>query len=82
PSVSTAVDTEGKKYVINKSLRDIYQELDGQMFYQINRSEIVNRQYVQKFSTHIKNRLKIELTNAEVVYSSNSRTPGFRKWIK
>ncbi|MEM9937043.1 MAG: LytTR family DNA-binding domain-containing protein, partial [Bacteroidota bacterium] len=77
-----AVDTEGRKYVINKSLRDIYEEIDGEMFYQINRSEIVNRQYVQKFSTHIKNRLKIALTNAEVLYSANSRTPGFRKWIK
>lgn len=77
-----AVDTTGKKYVINKSLRDINHEIDEQMFYQINRSEIVNRLFVQKFSTHIKNRLKIELINTEVVYSSNSRTPGFRKWIK
>ncbi len=77
-----AIDTKGKKYVINKSLREIKHEIDEQMFYQINRSEIVNRLFVQKFSTHIKNRLQIELSNAEVVYSSNSRTPGFRKWIK
>ncbi|MEM6523837.1 MAG: LytTR family DNA-binding domain-containing protein [Bacteroidota bacterium] len=75
-------DVDGKQHIIDLTLKTISQELGENLFYQINRGVIVNRLYVQRFSTHIKNRLKIELKDSSVFYSSNSRTPGFRKLMK
>ncbi|MEM9000991.1 MAG: LytTR family DNA-binding domain-containing protein [Bacteroidota bacterium] len=77
-----AKDVDGKQHIIDLTLKTIARELRDNLFYQINRGVIVNRLYVQRFSTHIKNRLKIELKDSSVFYSTNSRTPGFRKLMK
>lgn len=78
-----AVDQKRNKHVINQSLSKVLSSLDPSQFFQINRSEIVNVEYIEKFEIHFKNKLVISLRGVdEVLYTSSSRTPEFRNWIE
>lgn len=77
-----AVDKDQKKHIINKRLKDIYKQLDGDTFFQINRSEIVNFNFIEKYDSYIKNRLEIYLKHSKIsLFTTNSRTPKFRIWV-
>lgn len=77
-----AFDVESKKHIINESLKTIKEQICEDTFFQINRSELVNFNYINKFNSYTKNRLEISLSHfPEPVYTSNSRTPGFRIWV-
>ena len=78
-----AIDRNSRKHIINDSLRNIVSQLSEKEFFQINRGEIVNFNYIEKYDAYIKNRLGIKILNsAETLYTSNSRTPSFRTWIE
>ncbi|MEO0572736.1 MAG: LytTR family DNA-binding domain-containing protein [Bacteroidota bacterium] len=78
-----AIDQHHRKYIINTSLKKVFAELREDEFFQINRSEIVHKKYITGYQKHIKNRLVIQtVLNEFPLYSSNSRTPAFRRWIK
>ena len=77
-----AMDVNKNKHVINNSVAGIVALLDPSTFFQINRSEIVNVEYIQKFETHFKNKLCISMmTVKEPLYTSSSRSPEFRAWL-
>lgn len=77
-----AINKDGSKHIINGTLSKIENEVDPNYFFKINRSEILNKDYVANYEAHIKNRLKIALLPFEaILYTSNSRTPSFRKWV-
>lgn len=78
-----ALDINDRNHIINDSLTNIERIVDQNMFFRINRSEIINRNSILKYNKHIKNRLVITLTNSKaILYTSNSKTPGFRLWIE
>ncbi|GGI57579.1 LytTR family transcriptional regulator DNA-binding domain-containing protein [Winogradskyella haliclonae] len=56
--------------------------LDSNTFFRINRSEIININFVKKYRSYIKNRLEIEF-NIEInkLYTSNSRSLDFKNWL-
>ena len=77
-----AFDNNKNKHVINQSVSNIVEMLDPRKFFQINRSEIVNVDFIQKFETHFKNKLCISMVGLkDLVYTSSSRTPEFRTWL-
>ncbi|PQJ77980.1 LytR/AlgR family response regulator transcription factor [Polaribacter porphyrae] len=78
-----AVDNTNRKHIINERLSKIYSELDKKVFFQISRSEIVNFNYIKKYSSYIKNRVEVHLNNTEeTLFTTNSRTPEFRVWLE
>ncbi|MEL6809864.1 MAG: LytTR family DNA-binding domain-containing protein [Bacteroidota bacterium] len=78
-----AMDKNRRKHIINSTLVKIEEEMDPSSFFKINRSEILNKTYVVNYESYIKNRLKIALKSYEdTLYTSNSRTPEFRKWLQ
>lgn len=78
-----AIDREGQSYMLSQTLTVLETWLDPRNFFRINRSEIVNAQAILKFSNHTKDRLAIALKHPEeVLYTSNSRSPEFRKWLE
>lgn len=78
-----AVDIDNRKHIINERLRKVYEDLDKKDFFQISRSEIVNFNYIQKYSPHIKNRVEVYLKKSkETLFTTNSRTPDFRVWLE
>lgn len=76
------IDSNGKRHIINTSLKYVLSQLDKEQFFQINRSEIVNRRFIEGYEKYIKNRVAIKtILNETILYTSNSRTPDFRKWM-
>ncbi|MXV37422.1 hypothetical protein GO491_01830 [Flavobacteriaceae bacterium Ap0902] len=56
-----ATDIDGKTHPISKSLKSIYQELNPQHFFRINRSEIIQLSAIVEISHYSKNRLVITM---------------------
>lgn len=78
-----AYDIFDKRHIINESLKTVKEQICQDSFFQINRSELVNFNYINKFNSHTKNRLEIYLYHfSDSVYTSNSRTPEFRLWVE
>ena len=78
-----AFDAYGNKHIINESLKSIKNQICEDQFFQINRSEIINFDYIIKFNSYTKNRLKISFKAIpDVLYTSNSRSSEFRHWIE
>lgn len=77
-----AIDSNERKHIINKRLKQVYDDLDPCTFFQINRSEIINFSYFNRYKPYIKNRLEVFLESTDkTLYTSNSRTPEFRLWV-
>ncbi len=78
-----AFDAFGNKHIINESLKNIRNQICEHQFYQINRSEIINFDYITKFDSFTKNRLEISFKAiSDVLYTSNSRSAEFKQWIE
>lgn len=79
----SAIDGSGKSYMINHTLSVMEELLDPAAFFRINRSEMINAAYILKYANHTKNRLEVHFKEIdEVLHTSNSRTPEFRKWLE
>lgn len=78
-----ATDNEGKRHTISQNLGSIHQQLHPNKFFKINRSEIINIDYIENIESHFKNRLLIKMSNIkEKVMTSSSTTSDFRKWLE
>ena len=77
------IDKDGKRHTISQNLGSIYQQLNPKKFFKINRSEIVNIDFIENIESHFKNRLLISVKNhKEKVMTSSSTTSDFRKWLE
>jgi DNA-binding LytR/AlgR family response regulator len=78
-----ATDSEGKRHTISQNLGSIHQQLQPAKFFKINRSQIINIDYIDNIESHFKNRLLIKMTNVkDKVMTSSSTTSDFRKWLE
>ena len=78
-----ATDVKGKRHPISQNLGSIHQELHPAKFFKINRSEIINIDFIENIESHFKNRLLIQITGTkEKVMTSTSTTSDFRKWLE
>lgn len=78
-----ATDLNGKRHTISQSLGAIFQQLSPNKFFKINRSEIVNIDFIEHIENHFKNRLLITITGSkEKKMTSSSTTSEFRKWLE
>lgn len=78
-----ATDHEGKRHTISQNLGSIHEQLHPQKFFRINRSEIVNINFIKNIENHFKNRLLITLSgNKEKLMTSSATTSDFRKWLE
>ncbi len=78
------IDRAGKKYLIDKPLSELEQELDERMFFRANRQYIINVNAVKGFKAYDKVKLLIELNlpeNGHTVIVSQENAPAFRNWI-
>jgi len=72
----------GKKYVLNHSMSQLEDVLDPNGFFRINRSEIINIDYIERLEPYFNDRLSIKVVDSnEKLITSTSRTPELRKWI-
>jgi DNA-binding LytR/AlgR family response regulator len=77
-----AFDVNGNRFPLNENLNHLEQILDPQTFFRINRSEMINLNFIERLEPYFNDRLVIRLRNSKVkLISSINRTPNLRKWI-
>ncbi|MEP2773053.1 MAG: LytTR family DNA-binding domain-containing protein [Fulvivirga sp.] len=78
-----AVDYRNKKHLLpQQTLKELDSMLNPSQFFKINRSELVNRKFIERLERYDKNSYAIYLLNESIVLkSSQSITPTFSKWL-
>ncbi len=77
-----ATDKQNARFPLTGTLTVLEQQLDPSIFFRINRSELVNIQFVERVEPYSKNRLLVKLKNTETaLMTSTAHTPEFRKWL-
>ncbi|MEJ0102646.1 MAG: LytTR family DNA-binding domain-containing protein [Bacteroidota bacterium] len=78
------IDHTGKKYLADKNLTDLEDELDDNIFFRANRQYIVNINYVKGFKAYEKVKLIVDLSIPVInhcIIISQETAPAFRKWM-
>lgn len=77
-----AIDKNGNEYIFREKISELITELNPNVFFQINRSEIINVNYIDKIETYFNDRLLIKIVNYKNKFTtSTSNTPEFKKWL-
>lgn len=79
------IDRFCKKYILDKTLSELEEELDRHLFFRANRQYIVNLEYVKGFKPFEKVKLLIDLNAPEINHSiivSQETAQDFRKWVR
>jgi len=69
-----------KKAMIKRSLNLLEEKLDATIFFRINRSQIINTQYIKEIHPHFNNTLQITLTTGETLAVSSRQSVKFKNW--
>ena len=79
-----AFDAVGKKHLLNESsLKEMEEMLNPSDFFKINRSELINKQHIERVERYAKNTLAIKVKGSETYLStSQSNTSAFREWLE
>jgi len=76
-----AYDSANKRHVLNQnSLKEIQEMLNPEIFFKINRSELLNRNYIEKIDRYTKNTVAIQIKSYSLKTSQNT-TASFNKWM-
>ena len=73
-----------KKYITDKTLTELEEELDDQTFFRANRQYIINVNFIRGFKPYDKVKLSVDLNVPEINHSitiSQETAPAFRKWM-
>lgn len=80
-----AIDRNSKKFILDKTLTEMEEELDENTFFRANRRYIVNLNFVRGFKPFEKVKLLLDLNIPEINHSiviSQETAPAFRKWMR
>jgi DNA-binding LytR/AlgR family response regulator len=77
------VTAQGQRYLVNKNLGELEEELDPSLFFRANRQCIVHINYIRKFRSFEKSKLALELavSGHEDIIISQETAASFREWI-
>jgi two-component system LytT family response regulator len=76
---------EGCRYMADKRLGSIEEQLDPQIFFRINRQAIMNIHFIRSYSAVQKVKLKVELVVPGLpkdLFISQEKASLFRKWME
>jgi DNA-binding LytR/AlgR family response regulator len=78
------IDRNEKKYIVDRTLNELEEELDTSLFFRANRQYIINLNFVKCYKAYEKVKLQVDLNISERNHSiivSQITAPFFRKWI-
>jgi two-component system, LytTR family, response regulator len=78
------IDRFGRKYLVDKNLSELEEDLDEKMFFRVNRQYIINIKYVKGFKPYEKVKLQVDLNIPEInhpIIISQETAPAFRSWM-
>jgi DNA-binding LytR/AlgR family response regulator len=73
----------GKRYIINETIDELFDSLDQDEFYRINRGQIVSKTSIQKIEPYFNHRVKLSIRNprGHEFVVSRSKTSDFKDWM-
>jgi two-component system LytT family response regulator len=71
---------DGKTVMIKRSLNLLEEKLDPGIFFRVNRSQIINTEYITEIHPYFNNKLQIVLTTGEKLEVSSRQSVKFKKW--
>ncbi|WP_113660980.1 LytR/AlgR family response regulator transcription factor [Pedobacter nanyangensis] len=78
-----AVDNKGKTYEFRQRFADLAEKLNPNIFFKINRGEMVNINFIESIEPYFNDRISIKLINqSQRLTTSTATTAEFRKWIE
>ncbi|MEL7221075.1 MAG: LytTR family DNA-binding domain-containing protein [Bacteroidota bacterium] len=78
-----AFDRKGKKHIVSHKMSELEELLNPNAFFRLNRSEIVQVDFIEKIESYFNNRLAVSVPGIKkAMITSSSRTADFRKWIE
>jgi DNA-binding LytR/AlgR family response regulator len=81
--ITFLITRDGKKFLVDKNLKELEEELDQKRFYRANRKFIININYIKSYKAYDKIKILVELTvpiTEDIIVSQESAID-FRKWI-
>lgn len=78
------IDRNEKKYIVDRTLNELEDDLDTSLFFRANRQYIINLNFVKCYKAYEKVKLQVDLNISEKNHSiivSQITAPYFRKWI-
>lgn len=76
------INCEGKTHLYSQNIGSIYATLDPSKFFRINRSQLVQLEYILEMENHFKNRLLLSVQGVkEKAMTSSGTTANFRLWL-
>ena len=78
------IDRHGNKYVSDKNLSDLENELDKHLFFRANRQYILHLNFIRGYTTYERVKLKVELTVPVIrspIIVSQETAHQFREWM-
>lgn len=77
------ITNDREKFVVDKPLTDLENELDPEAFFRINRKYLAGINAISKFKSYEKGRLQVELNPqvGEEIIVSQEKAASFKKWM-
>jgi DNA-binding LytR/AlgR family response regulator len=79
-----AIDKTGKRYIIDKTISGLEDELERKTFFRANRQYIININYIKGFITYERVKLEVELLLpdfTDTIIISQDTAPLFKTWM-
>ena len=75
--------TANKRFIIEETIDELFSSLDQNIFYRINRGQIIAKTAIQKIDPYFNHRVKLALTNPrdQEFIVSRPKTSDFKKWM-
>ena len=83
-TIIIAVDKEERKYLCDKHLSALEEELEPSLFFRANRKYLINIQFIRGFKAYEKVKLKVDMIIPELnhcIIISQEMAPQFREWM-
>ena len=75
----------GSRFIYSKTVEQLFQELDSELFFQVNRSQVVNINAIKEIHPFLNQRLKVILKSQknddDGLIVSRQRTTPFKNWV-
>ncbi len=78
------IDNNGKKYIAEKNLCELEEQLDNSRFFRANRQYIINIDFIRGFKSFDRVKLLVDLNVPELnhdIVISQENSSQFREWI-
>ncbi len=78
------LDKDDRKYMYDKSLAELEEELDPREFFRVNRQYILHIDAIKSFKPYERGKLQIRLSlenTAHTIIVSQHTAPAFKRWI-